>query len=84
VKIVKSFEDPEFLALSYNWLSEDELSKEHFYWGLGEDGEVYLKCTRHQPISWYKLNKAGSFQDCISLKLMKRIVKEFGHLVIFT
>jgi hypothetical protein len=85
MKIVKQFEDPEFLAITYNWVSSDNLSREHFYWGLGEDGELYCKCSRFiENHLWHPPCAIGNLEDKISLKLMRRIVKEFGHLVVFT
>lgn len=85
MKIVKEFEDREFLARAYNWVSAEELCQEHFYWGLGEDGELHCSCTRFgDPHLWYPPSYVSNFQLLVSLKLMKRIVKEFGHLVVFT
>ena len=84
MKIVKEFEDPECLAKIYHWCSAQELSQEHFYWGLGDDGELYLSCTRFvDQNNWHKLSSID-MRDHFSLKTMKRIVKEFGHLVVFT
>ena len=53
-------------------------------WGLGEDGNLYGRGT----ISGYSYDKSFQLYELIgfgiSLGEMKRIVKEFGHLVIFT
>jgi hypothetical protein len=85
MRIVKSFEDHEFLSGMYSWCSEEELANEHFYWGLGDDGELYLQCTRFSDQTyWHRLGAISNLEDNINLRVMKRIVKEFGHLVIFT
>jgi len=83
MKIIKSFEDAAFLALprvsngtnpiNHTWL-----------WGLGDDGEIYYKCTKFSlPNEWYNLHDNSIVSNCVSLKEMKKIVKEFGHLLVF-
>jgi len=52
--------------------------------GLGDDGKLYYRLQnpvtkKHYP-KWYPL----SDRYTPSLKEMKCIVKEFGHLVVFT
>jgi len=85
ITIVKQFEDPVFLRLMYSWVSEKDLENDHFYWGLSDGGELYLKCTRFSgTYPWHKSCDVSDVGRNMSLKLMKRIVKEFGHLVIFT
>ena len=44
MNIVKQFEDSKFLAIMYNWYSDQQLLEHHFYWGLGDDGELYCRC----------------------------------------
>jgi hypothetical protein len=85
VRVVKSFEDPEFLKAIYGWVSDKEVEKDHFYWGLGDDGGLYLSCSRFRDNDyWHKLEAISNIEDHLSIRVMKRIVKEFGHLVIFT
>jgi hypothetical protein len=84
MKIVKSFEDPEFLAEYYNWYSASQLIGTSFLWGLGDDGNLYAKCGRFtDPHRWYPTISLSDMEQYFQLKLMKRIVKEFGHLVVF-
>ena len=85
MNIVKQFEDPEFFRNVYHWNSPEELANHHFYWGLGDDGELYCHCTRFYKDEWQHLSFLGAdVGNYITLKLMKRIVNQFGHLVIFT
>lgn len=84
MNIVKQFEDPEFLRRVYHWKTDDEWKQDDkWIWGLGDDGELYFKCTRfiNNPWSTFKDVNVG---EHITLSVMRRIVKEFGHLVIFT
>jgi hypothetical protein len=84
MKIVKQFEDREFLLQYYNWCAVEHLSWAHFYWGLGDDGNLYAKCdTFTDPHRWYPTISLSDMEQYFQLKLMKRIVKEFGHLVVF-
>jgi len=85
MKIIKSFEDSEFLEnpkisngnnpLNHKWL-----------WGLGDDGKIYYQCTKFSlPDEWYDLSETNSMvASCVSLREMKKLVKAFGHLLIFT
>jgi hypothetical protein len=86
VNIVKEFKDPEFLAVLYNWCSNEQLFGSNFHWGLGEDGELYCRCDLFiEGKNWIKPHTSrNNFGELINLKVMKRIVKQFGHLVIFT
>jgi hypothetical protein len=86
MKIVKEFNDPEFLKVLYNWVSNDELLKEYFHWGLGDDGELYCRCSCFGKDRTWILpgGSRSNFGELINLRTMTRIVKQFGHLVIFT
>ena len=86
MKIVKQIEDPVFLRKVYDWKEEDEWSeKDKWFWGLGEDGEVYYRCTPSTDNTiWIALTGSISIASKISFKDMRKLVKEFGHLVIFT
>lgn len=84
VKIVKEFEDQEFFC--HSELSSPEYHNKYtWFWGLGEDGNIYYRCTRFvDPDQWDKLNRYPSIAVLVSLKTMKKLVKQFGHLVVFT
>jgi len=84
MNIVKEFEDHNFFCL-------DKISHPNFhqyfswYWGLSDDGKVYYRCTRFSdPDEWRALEDNGEVAVLISLGTMKKIVKQFGHLVVFT
>jgi hypothetical protein len=83
MKIVKQFEDPDF----YNRLSKNYEDIYHkWIWGLGNDGELYFLSeglTFHNWISYRKCVKEGT-EIFLSFQDMKKLVKEFGHLIIFT
>lgn len=84
MKIVKEFEDPEVLRLLYHWCAEEDLDGSYFFWGLGDNGELYCRSDRFRQDNWFEIAAVSGFQGMINLKIMKRIVKEFGHLVVFT
>jgi hypothetical protein len=67
--IIKSFEDKDY-AEKYGY--------DHWYWGLGDDGNIYRRAN--EAYSWVDMNAL-----VLSLYLgdMKKLVKEFGHLVVF-
>jgi hypothetical protein len=82
--IVKQFEDPEFLIDYYKWVDTDQLKGSHFYWGLGDDGELYARCSRFADTDhWYPTVYLSNMYQHFKLKYMKKLVKEFGHLVVF-
>lgn len=84
MNIIKEFEDQEFFCLSEVSTPEYH-GKYTWYWGLGDDGEIYYRCTRFSdPESWYKLKKHHEVAALIGLKTMKKLVKQFGHLLVFT
>jgi len=77
MKIVKEIENIEYNSTSTGYLLK---------WGLGEDGRLYQ--TMYHPktkreVGYWELWE-HKFQYSLSLKEMKHIVKEFGHLVVFT
>jgi len=79
MKIVKEFEDKEYFRRNYG--SENG----YWSWGLGDDGEVYFKSSlAGTPGTWYGLHTVVASHYIIRLNDMKRIVKQFGHLVVFT
>ena len=79
MRIVKSIPHP---------INEDN-NVEELYFGLGDDGEVYYQyidygwqlCTgKLEPDRWASL---AELDFTLSMKEMKYIVKEFGHLLVF-
>jgi len=77
VKIVKEF-SPKEKPLHYKYYKE-------FYWGYGDDGELYFK-FRYDPNTtissvWLRYVHESSF--AISMSMMKEIIKEFDHLKLF-
>lgn len=81
--IVKSFSDFEYFQKSYDeLLPEEELKKGFWEWGLGNDGELYCRCSDFEsPEEWH--NADNTTCDALTIRDMKRIVKEFGHLLVF-
>jgi hypothetical protein len=80
--IVKQFEDPEFLIDYYKWVDTDQLKGSHFYWGLGDDGELYCQCATFITTgNWVPINYGNLFP--LPISALKRVVKEFGHLLVF-
>lgn len=56
----------------------------YWSWGLGDDGVLYGKGQISGYVfttAWYPYERIGFG---ISIREMKRIVKEFGHLLIWT
>ena len=76
MKIVKSFKDPEFFRSRYGDDPDDT-----WEWGLGDDGELYYRCNKFAGNDWHNM---GYVNIIFTLRDMKRIVKQFGHLVVFT
>lgn len=60
----------------------EEASKNGYWlWGLGADGDLYCKCSDFEdPNDWYLYDVIS----CPPLVEMKKIVKAFGHLLVFT
>jgi hypothetical protein len=67
MKIVKEFEYEE---------AQSEYNHQMFY-GLGADGKIYVRIPNFGKGEWFA---AGVFP---SLKMMKRFIKEFDHLLPF-
>lgn len=83
MKIVKEFEDPEFMA-NPRICGLEDVKDYKWIWGLGDDGNLYYRCTRlEDPNVWWDLKGADYVAPLITLKHMKKIVKEFGHLLAF-
>jgi hypothetical protein len=76
MKIVKQFDD-EIYKIDYYGANGT------WTWGLGEDGNLYI---RRLPIrkGYKEWMLSTDLAIPIDLQTMKRIVKAFGHLVVFT
>ena len=87
MNIVKQLNDPEFFERHFFMeLDDDDLSKGYWIWGLGDDGELYFRCSlfTHGDM-WHPYPEEGySDKLLVTFGEMRKIVKEFGHLVVFT
>lgn len=83
MNIVKEFDDQDFFR--HTEISSPEYHDKYtWYWGFGDDGNLYYRCTRFEdPDRWWDLNKSGEVAALVGLKTMKKMVKEFGHLLVF-
>ena len=82
MNIVKQFEDPDFYRRrwSISLFNKDG----RWYWGLGDDGSLYFKCSAiDNPNVWYGHNTVMGERFVPTIKEMKRIVEEFAHLLPF-
>jgi len=84
MNIVKEFEDHDFFC--HPEISSSEYHDRHtWYWGLGDDGQIYYRCTRFiSPDVWWNLHYTKEIASLVKLRTMKKIVKQFGHLLVFT
>jgi len=84
VKIVKEFEDHNFFT--HPKMSTPEYHNGYtWYWGLGDDAKIYYRCTRFtDPDLWWNLEDSAEVAALVGLKTMKKLVKQFGHLLVFT
>jgi hypothetical protein len=78
MKIVKEFSDLEFFRKRYrgNFYSQQDM----WLWGLGENGELYCRCSTFAEGKWYPSDDIPYLN--LSIADMKRITKEFGHLLV--
>jgi hypothetical protein len=86
MKIVKSFDDNDFFKEFFHLSFEkDDPSYVNgiWRWGLGDDGELYCQSSDFEdPKEWYSL-WYNTIIRISSIKTMKKIVKEFGHLLVW-
>ena len=79
MKIIKSFPDHEFIN---DRVENVDGSKSEWYWGFGDDGGLYYRTTEHNlPEQWSAVDYTLGYD--IRLKDMKKLVKEFGHLLVW-
>jgi hypothetical protein len=84
MNIIKEFEDQEFFCLP-EMSSPEYHGRYTWFWGLSSNGDIYFRCTRFtDPDEWRELRASGQIAELVSLKTMKKLVKHFGHLLIFT
>jgi len=89
MKIVKSFEDEEFFEKYHNDQGfEDDAYKQkgHWYWGLNNDGHLCYHSSVYQNTDeWIIFNSPNNVKAAMKLSIrdMKRIIKEFGHLLVW-
>jgi hypothetical protein len=83
MKVVKEFSDPLFLEKPSISSPDAEIEGHRWIWALGDDGELYYRCTKFsRPSEWYCF-KNSDIARFVTVSDMKRIVSEFGHLLIF-
>ena len=83
MKIIKEFEDTTFLDKPDVSSSTLDNEGHKWIWGLGSDGDLYYRCTKFsKPDTWFVL-KYSDVARSINIYDMKRIVNEFGHLLVF-
>ncbi|HEY5267915.1 MAG TPA: hypothetical protein VII94_02180 [Candidatus Saccharimonadales bacterium] len=82
MKIIKQFRDDSFIEKRYK-----DAHEYTWTWGLGEDGELYYHQTHKDQQtdlnSWYLAAYSSIVMRAVSLQVMKRLVKEFGHLLVW-
>lgn len=83
MQIIKQFEDKDFFERYYYLaLEKEELENGYWFWGLDSDGDLCCKCSDFlDPDSWYHYNELSFYKT--NIKDMRKIVKEFGHLLVF-
>ena len=86
MKIIKQFESNEWAikrSKGYTTTWDGTGSRPRWTWGLGDDGRLYCKgwiAGRSYSQDWYRYEDV-SFG--ISLDEMKKIIKEFGHWLVW-
>ena len=82
MKIIKSFDDFEFFDQMVEGPNDSQ--KDRWTWGLGDDGDLYFQWTEStDSFKWRAFKNAIAAHRHLSLRVMKRLVKEFGHLLVF-
>lgn len=81
MKIIKQFDDFAFIEKRY-----EDAHEYTWTWGLGDDGELYYHQTckgKTDLDSWCLATYNHIVMRYVSLQVMKRIIKEFGHLLVW-
>lgn len=83
MKILKEFEDNEYYhhpKVKPTGIIEPNAT---WFWGLGEDGQLYYRFIPIDfPDQWYAYQTHASHLP-MSIAQMKKIAKEFGHLLVW-
>jgi hypothetical protein len=88
MKIIKSFEDPEYFESYYNFHGigiSETIPKTigRWYWGLGADGEIYYHSTVNcKKDVWYEA-VSQNYNKLNSLKTIIKITHEFEEILAF-
>lgn len=80
MKIVKQFDDPVYFHRCFH---RPPAEGEYYRWGLGDDGLVYYCDSMdrgYPPGFWSKIVRPG---QTITMRDMKLLIKEFGHLLVW-
>ena len=89
MKIIKSYDDPEFFQKTIKMYKSDTYSSytakgNIWKWGLGDDGKLYCQCSDFADSeNWHSLGICPTAADVLSISDMKKIIKEFGHLLVW-
>ena len=83
MKIVKSFYDDQYYDLLCKHLGIPN-DNQGWEWGLGEDGKLYCFCeTFHQTMMWQDFIEVAGKNFILPVSCMRKIVKQFGDLLVF-
>jgi hypothetical protein len=75
MKIIKEFEDINYPKRIY----KGNYDIPFWFWGLGEDGELYYNRSDYNMNGW---SLATNLHFPLSLSEMKKVIEEFGHLLV--
>ena len=83
MKILKEFEDKQYYHSTGVRPVGVIQSDATWFWGLGEDGQLYYRFVPNDfPGKWYSYQTHAEHLP-MSIAQMKKIVSEFGHLLVF-
>lgn len=83
MNIAKQFEDEEYYRLPGVRPTGIIPPGATWLWGLGEDGQLYYRFVPSDyPDQWYAYQTHAEYLP-MSIAQMKKIVNEFGHLLVF-
>jgi hypothetical protein len=84
MKIIKQFEDREYYRLPGVKPKHKEVEPNAtWFWGLGENGYLYYRfIPMSDPDQWFAYQNHADYLP-MSVAQMKKIVNEFGHLLVF-
>lgn len=83
MNIVKQFEDKEYYLLPGVRPTGRIEPDATWFWGLGDDGQLYYRFVSiYFPDRWYAYQSHADSLP-MSIAQMKKLVNEFGHLLVF-